>query len=302
MEHRAAGIRRVLWVTLGLNSLVALAKLAYGLHSGVLAVVADGVHSLLDGGNNVVGLIAVSAAHQPPDEDHPYGHRKFETFAALAIGAFLLLASWEILKAAWDRLVEGAGASQVGPWGFALMGLTMVVSLGVSTYELRAGRRLRSEVLLADSSHTRADVMTSFTVLVALAASLVGWGWVDVVATLFIVAWICALAWQVVRPAMGVLADEAQIDRAVVDDVAMSVEGVRDVHRIRTRGHHDHVFVDLHVQVNPALTVEQAHEVAHGVEEAIRSRFPEVVDVVTHLEPHGDPVEGLDGRIVGPPR
>lgn len=294
-------VRRVLWVTLGLNLGVAAAKLAYGLGTGVLSIAADGIHSTLDAGSNVVGLIAVSAASKPPDAEHPYGHRKFETFAALAIGILLVLACWEILRASWERLVHG-GEPEPGPIALAIMLTTAVINLGVSKWERREGERLKSEILLADSAHTGSDVLVSLSVVAALVATMLGWGHADVVASVFIVGWIGRLSWKIVRPAVETLADSARVDAAAVDAIAMSVTGVRDVHRIRTRGHADAVFLDLHVQVDPQATVERAHEIAHEVEESIRERFPSVVDVITHLEPHGDPVEDLDGSIVGPPR
>jgi cation diffusion facilitator family transporter len=301
MARDLRAVRHVLWWTLALNLIVAVAKLLYGLQAGLLAMAADGVHSLLDGGSNVVGLVGVSAARRPPDRDHPYGHRKFETFSALTIGGMLFLASWEILKTAWGRLGDETVAT-VGPLGYVVMLGTMAVNLGVSVFERREGRRLQSEVLLADSVHTRSDLLTSASVLVALAAAHLGWGLIDPIVTIVIVAWIAYSAFGVVRPALATLADEARLDPASIDAVVMGVEGVRDVHRIRTRGSLDEVHVDLHVQVDPGSSVARAHAVAHAVEEAIRDHFPDVVDVLAHVEPHGDPVEGLDGRIVGPPR
>lgn len=297
----AREIRRVLWITLFLNFGVAVAKLAYGLRSGVLAMAADGVHSFLDGGSNVVGLVAVSAARRPPDADHPYGHRKFETFAALCIGSLLLLASYEILKAAWDRLLH-RGVADPGPGGYVVMVVTMAVNLGVSLYERREGQRLRSEILLADSVHTRTDLLTSASVVAALIGASLGFEVIDVLVSFMIVGWIGYGAWQVVRPALATLADEARLDSRELDELVMGVDGVRDVHRIRTRGSHDQVFVDMHLQLDGDVTVRAAHDVLHEVDHVIKERHPEVVDVLAHLEPHGDPVEGLDGSILGPPR
>lgn len=301
MSAKLQAVRRVLWATFGLNLVVAIAKLAYGLQSGLLAMAADGLHSLLDGGSNLVGLVGVSAARRPPDSSHPYGHRKFETFAALAIGGMLFLACWEILKAAWERL-GGDEPARVGPGGYAVILATMGVNLFVSTWERREGRRLQSEILLADSVHTRSDLLTSASVLAALVAAQLGWGLLDPIVTVLIVLWIGYSAFTVVRPALATLADESRLDPKAIDRLVMDLPGVLDVHRIRTRGSRDEVFVDLHVQVDPSASVRQAHEVANRVEAAIRELWPQVVDVLAHVEPHGDPVEGLDGSILGPPR
>ena len=288
---RVRAIRRVLWITLALNAVVAAAKLATGLATGVLSLVADGVHSSLDGASNIVGLLAIAAARRPADADHPYGHRKFETVAALAIGGMLVVACWEMAGSAWTRLREGAPPGVAGALGFTVMGVTMAVNAFVSWYEAREGKRLGSEFLVADAAHTRSDMLVSFSVLVALAATRMGWGWADLAATVFIIVWILRLSWQVVRPALVTLADEARLDAAALAQAARSVPGVSDVHFVRSRGHHDAVFVDLHFQVQPEMAVEQAHVLAHRVEVAIKEAFPQVVDVVTHVEPLGDPPE-----------
>lgn len=297
--QRLGAIRRVLWVTLVLNALVAVAKLFVGLTTGVLSLVADGLHSALDGSSNVVGLLAITAAGKPPDSDHPYGHRKLETVAALGIGGMLIVASWEIFLAAFHRARSGAPPGQAGLLGVGVMLATMAVNWFVSWYESREGRRWRSEFLVADAAHTRSDLMVSLSVLVAIAATWAGWGWVDLIASVAIVAWILRLSFQVIRPAFGTLADEARVDSALVEAAALSVPGVLEVHRVRSRGAHDAVFVDLHVQVDPQATIEQAHRIAHDVEDAIRAAMPEVLDVVTHVEPHGDPPEALDHAHAG---
>ena len=201
MSAKVVQVRRVLWITLGLNVLVSAAKLAYGLATGTFSMIADGVHSFLDGANNVLGLVAVAAAGHPPDAGHPYGHRKFETFAALAVGVLLLLACWEIVKGAVGRL-QGGAIAEPGPAGFLVMVLTLLVNVFVTSYESRQGRRWGSEILLADAVHTRSDILTSLAVMAALGGSLLGWRWIDAVATLLIVAWIGLLAWRVARPAL----------------------------------------------------------------------------------------------------
>src|SRR5436190_14596674 len=157
MSDVQAGVRRVLWITLALNVAVAAGKLAYGMHSGLIAMIADGVHSLLDSSSNVIGLFAIRHAYQPPDREHPYGHRKFETFAALGIGVLLFFACEEILKAAWGRLTSGSNAD-VGLLGFAVMVATMAVNIGVSRYEAREGKRLGSELEVGGDAHRGSDI------------------------------------------------------------------------------------------------------------------------------------------------
>jgi len=156
-------LKRVLWVNLA----VALAKIVLGYATGAVSIISDGFHSLTDSASNVVALIGVSVAKRPPDRNHPYGHRKYETMASLGILVFLIIVMVEVLRAAINRLISG-GAPRVFPEGIALMTVTLIINIFVVQYEQRAGRRLRSEVLMADAKHTRSDVLTSGAVLGAL--------------------------------------------------------------------------------------------------------------------------------------
>jgi cation diffusion facilitator family transporter len=166
-KHRERDIRRVLWVVLVLNIAVALAKLLYGLFSHSVAMQADGIHSLFDGASNVVGLIGMWFASRPADQSHPYGHGKFETFTAAAIAAMLGVAGYTVARGAIDSL-QGQGEARVTIASFAIMIGTLTVNLGVTTWESREGRRLSSEVLVADARHTLSDVLVSSGVIISL--------------------------------------------------------------------------------------------------------------------------------------
>jgi divalent metal cation (Fe/Co/Zn/Cd) transporter len=154
----------VLVIVLVLNVLVALAKLAYGFYSGAVSIVSDGFHSLTDSASNITGLVGVRLAQRPPDDTHPYGHRKFETLASVAIFVFLAIVLVQVVRTALDHLGGGAPV-QVTPAAFVVMIGTILVNLFVVRYESWAARRLNRELLLADSAHTMRDVYTSFAVL-----------------------------------------------------------------------------------------------------------------------------------------
>ena len=167
--ERTARISQVLWGILGLNLIVAIAKLIYGYHSGALAITADGIHSLLDASSNVVGLVGIAAARRPPDANHPYGHRKYETVAALGIVAMLFLGCREIAGAAIERL-RAPHLPHVTIAGFVILFVTLGINLLVVWFERREGRRLQSELLLSDAAHTGSDVLASVLVIVSFAA------------------------------------------------------------------------------------------------------------------------------------
>ena len=155
-------IRRVLWITLGLNLIATAAKLIVGFWTGSLSLIADGFDSVFDAATNVIGLAGIYLAARPADADHPYGHRKAETITALIISSLLFLTTWELIQSAVERLRDPSLIeAEVNAWSFGALLVSIVVHMTVVWYELRAGRRLQSDVLVADAMHTRADIFVS---------------------------------------------------------------------------------------------------------------------------------------------
>jgi cation diffusion facilitator family transporter len=288
MTRRHVEIRTVLWQVLLLNWLVAFAKVGYGVVTGALSMTADGVHSLLDGASNLIGLVGTSVARRPPDRDHPYGHRKFEALAAMAIGILLIVAAYEVAKAAVGRLLTPA-SPVVTPFSFGIMLAGMGVNALVTRYETRRGRDLRSRILLADALHTRADIYASAAVLASLAAARLGYPALDPIAALLLVGLILRATWAIVGQNLDTLADAARISPAQIEALVRDIPGVRGCHKVRTRGLEDDIYVDLHIQVDPGLDIETAHDLSHRVKERILDRVPAVVDVVVHTEPDVEP-------------
>ncbi len=283
-QDRAAEIRRVLLVTLALNWMVAALKLGYGAWSQTLSMVADGFHSLLDGSANIIGLVAMTVAIQPADRSHPYGHRKFESFAALGISFLLLLAAYEVGEGALRRWRDGT-VPHVTTVSFIIMVITIGINLFVSTYETRVGKRLQSEILVADALHTRSDLYASLAVLVSLTATKLGYLLLDPIAALLIIPLIGRAGFRIIGQSLYVLTDTSRLPPGTVEKVALEVQGVRECHAVRSRGFPDAIYMDLHILVDPHLTVAKAHEIAHQVERMLTERFPGVTDLVVHVEP-----------------
>jgi len=296
IQERDRDVRRVLWVVLLLNLLVAGGKITVGTLVGALSLVADGIHSLLDASSNVVGLVGMAIAAKPPDTGHPYGHRRFETLASLVIGLLIAGGLIEIVR----RVIDGITGEIVPPnvsWlsgGF--VAVTIVVNLVISRYEARRGRELRSSLLLADSGHTLSDALAAFAVLGSFVAVALGIGWADVAAAVVVSLFIAYTAWTILARNLGVLTDRVRLDPLEVHRVVTAVPGVQAAHRIRSRGLEHHVQLDLHVHLDPAMPLADAHDKTHEVEDAIRNAFPEVTDVVIHPEP-ADGVEELSEPI-----
>jgi cation diffusion facilitator family transporter len=249
-----------------------------------VSVLSDGFHSLTDTASNLVAIIGVRAASAPPDADHPYGHRKFETMAAVGILVFLLLVLREVLSAAWERFTSG-DQPDVTPLTYAVMTGTFLVNLAVVKYERGASRRLSSEVLAADAHHTMSDLLTSATVIAALVGVQLGYSWLDPAAALVVAVFIGYACWEIFTSTTGILADRIAIPENAIRDVVCGVPEVVGCHRIRTRGSADFVFLDLHVWMRPELRLDQAHSLSHLVKDTLMARFPQIKDAIIHIEP-----------------
>lgn len=280
-------IRRVLWRVLWLNLLVAVAKLTYGIITGAISMIADGIHSLLDTSSNVIGLIGTLVAGRPPDPDHPYGHRKFEVLAALGITFMLGLACYEILVHAIRRLYSG-GTPRVTIISFGIMLGTMIINALVSRYEHRSGKVLHSPILVADSLHTRSDVYASAAVIAGLIGVRFNQLWLDPIAALVVVGFVARAAYRIVASSLNTLADARVYLPEEIASAALEVEGVIDCHDIRTRGVPDHAHLDFHLTVAADTPTSESHAIAHRVVEAIQKRFPGIRDVTPHVEPSGE--------------
>ncbi len=279
-------VRKVLWVTLGLNLTVALAKIIIGLVSGALSVTADGFHSIIDASSNVIALVANRIAERPPDADHPYGHRRFETIASLGIGGFLILTAWEITTVALERLGGSSEKPHITPLTFAVMIGTLAINLFVTIYENREGKRLRSELLTADAAHTRSDVWVTISVLVSMIlVSLFAWTWVDTVAALVIVVLILRAAWGVLRQTGSVLVDTAPYAPEQLIAWTEALPSVKHVVRARSRGPADAAQIDIDVQVAPETTADHTEAIANAIRDELNQHIEGVAEVEVHFVP-----------------
>ena len=281
---RYRAVSRVLLRVLFLNVAVAIAKIALGLSTGAVSVLTDGFHSLTDGASNVVALVGVRIASQPPDADHPYGHRKFETMASVGILLFLLVVLVQVVWAAVDRF-RSPLTPEVEALSFIVMGLTSLVNLGVVKYERNAGFRLSSEVLLADAHHTQSDLFTSMTVIAALIGVHLGMPILDPLAAIVVAGFIGHACWEIFHDTTRILSDQIVIAADDIREVVGEVPEVLGCHHIRSRGSVDHVFVDMHIWMDPAMRLDKAHEISHVVKDLIMARYPQIKDAVIHIEP-----------------
>lgn len=286
-------VRRVLWITLLLNLAVCAVKAAVGFTTGSLAVLADALHSLTDGANNVLALTVTRWSAEPPDREHPYGHQKFEALGALGIAAFLGIACFEVVQAAVERLLADAPriVAMDAP-ALGLLVLVLAVNVFVALYERRAGERYNSPLLLADAHHTFGDIWITFGVLVGAAGVLLlGWQWLDVALAVPVATAVLWSGWKVLRGNLPWLVDAIAIAPESIQQLALSVAGVVDCHQVTSRGLIGRqVFVEMHL-ITSAKDVETSHRITEEIERLLEERFGPVHATI-HVEPesYAEPV------------
>lgn len=282
---RTTAVKRVLLAVLLLNLAVALAKFVYGTISHSAAMQADGIHSIFDSAGNVVGLIGISLAIRPADSSHPYGHFKIETFASLVIGLMLIFAAYQVGSSAVVSLIEGTYHTIVTPISFVVMGGTLVVNLCVTNYERKMSKQLKSDILKADAAHTLSDCLVSIGVIIGLILVSFGIEMADDIMALVVMVAILFTAFDIFKSAFVTLADEARLPEQDIRHLVEGIEGVEEAHRIRTRGLQSEVYLDLHILVEPSMTVSASHKLVDEVEAAITQAYPEVQDILIYVEP-----------------
>src|SRR5213595_2078604 len=274
----SALVRRVFIGLLVANLAVVGVKLAVGLSSGSLAVLGGAVDSCVDALNNVLALIVVRVAAKEHDEDHPYGHGKFETLGALAIVGFLSITCFELVREAVNHLVSGSLRVDICDFQLALLVLTLGVNVLITWYEHRRGTELGSELLVADAAHTRADVFITVGVLVSILLTRQGWWWIDSAVVIVFVAY------RILERTVPVLVDQRAIPTRDIQETAQAVPGVKRAYGIRSRGPSDLRYAEVTIAVDRHADVESAHAIADQVEERLK-RDLQLHEVTVHVEP-----------------
>jgi cation diffusion facilitator family transporter len=283
-QHYQRSVKRVLIGIMLINLIVTAIKFFVGALTGSIAVLADAFNALVDAASNVIGLLGIFAASDPPDPDHPYGHRKYETVATFGIAALMLLAGWEILQDVFKRVTSGSRPT-VTVEALLLILITVPLNIFVVAYEGRRGRELKSDILQADATSTRINIFVSISALIGLLGASIGLSWLDVVVALGIVGYVGRAALKIIRETSDVLTDSVVIDPHVVEDIALTVPGVWFATKVRSRGRGDDVHLDLHIKVDPAMATEQAHAISDEIEHRLQEKISGLVDAVVQIEP-----------------
>ncbi len=284
IKNYSSQVRNVLLYTLILNSIVAFAKIIYGYVSGSIAMLSDGYHSLFDGVSNIVGLVGIWISSNPPDKEHPYGHRKYETLFTIIIGVMIFLTCFQVLKKVYSSFFDSHKAI-VTDISFAVMIFTLLINIIVMKYESKKGKQLGSEFLIADANHTKSDVFVSLSVIISLIFTKMGYGFADTLVGIVLSFFIARIGFKILKEASDILVDKICINTTAIESVVNKIEGVKGCHDIRTRGSSSYTYLDLHVLVDGDMSTEKSHNIADKVEKKIKDEFSNVIDIVVHIEP-----------------
>ncbi|MFN8159505.1 MAG: cation diffusion facilitator family transporter [Solirubrobacterales bacterium] len=292
-KSRAAGL------SIASNALLIALKIAAGAVTGSIAIITEAVHSLIDLVASVVAFVSVRKADEPADAEHPYGHEKVESLAATLEGMLILVGAGIIVYEATRRLVGGASVERLGV-GIAVMALSVVANLVVSTLISRQARDHESLALEGDAAHLRTDALTSTGVLAGLAlVGITGIDAFDSITALIVAAVIVAAGIRIIRRSSGVLVDEAlpteEMDRIERAIAAARTPEVAGYHKLRARRAGRRRYVDLHVQYRTGTSLERAHHLAHEMRESIEAEIPSA-EVLIHVEPETSLRELGEGR------
>ncbi|HBF6217809.1 TPA: cation transporter [Clostridioides difficile] len=278
-------VKQVLWIILFANFVVALLKIIIGNQIKSYSMTADGFHSLSDGASNIVGLIGIFFASKPKDKNHPYGHKKFEIITSLFISGMLFVIAIKIILSAVSRIANPVVPAITIESLIALI-ITLFINIFVCMYEYRIGTKLNSYVLISDSLHTRSDIFVSLGVLVTLVGVKLGFPVIiESIVPIIISAFIIYSAYGIFRPSIGILVDRVAVDEDYIKEIVFEFNEVRDVHNIRSRGSKSSIYIDMHVMVDPFISVEQSHDLTHKIEKQIQEEINENAQVIVHIEP-----------------
>ncbi len=290
-------IKRITWIGLGINLGLTLLKFIVGYLGASQAVIADAVHSLSDMATDFAVLFGVKYWSAPPDEKHPYGHYRIEAMITAAIGLILAGAAISI---GYHALITTREHHIIQPGWIAITGplLSIIFKELLYQWTILVGRRVKSSAVIANAWHHRSDAFSSVPALLAVTASIYNpnWAFVDHIGALIVSMFILKVSWDILKPAFAELADQgaSSKEREHIIEVTENVAGVEDVHAVRTRTFGSAMYVDLHILVEPEITVRAGHDISEEVKKALLENGLRIIDVVVHIEPNETDTESTN--------
>jgi len=292
-------IRRLTLIGGVLDLFLGFIKVLVGYIGNSQALIADGIHSLSDLITDILVLVATKHSAQAADEGHPYGHDRIQTLVSLALAGSLGIIAIVI---AWDaviRIVSPESLLQPGFWPLAVAAISVVSKEGYFQYVVRHPSAATSRMLYANAWHSRSDALSSLAVIVGVGGVLAGFAWADAFAAIVVAGLLVVVAYRIGREGAEELIDSAAspVLNTNMRKTILSIEGVRDSHELRTRRMADKVLADVHIRVDPLISVSEGHRIGDEVMDALKTGFPEVGDVVVHIDPEDDIVGDVYSKL-----
>lgn len=289
-DQRYAVTRRVTLIGAVVDLALGIAKIIVGKVAFSQSLIADGVHSLSDLTTDLMVVWAAKQASREPDADHPYGHQRIETAATMLLGLILIAVALGIAYNAVMGLIENQILPAPGSLALVVAFISVLAKEWIFQYTIRAAVRLKSDLLRSNAWHSRTDALSSLVVIVGVGGSMLGISYLDAVAAVVVAAMIVFIAWEMVWRGVKELVDTS-IDLeqvAVIRDAVMSIDGVVDVHDIRTRRMASDIYLDGHILVDPNLSVSEGHRIGEAVRERLLQEVSDITDITIHVDAEDD--------------
>ena len=290
LDARYQTVRKVTLIGAVVDLLLGVAKVVVGAMAGSQALVADGIHSFSDLATDFLVLFAAKHAHREADTEHPYGHGRIETVATVVLGVALVLVAVGIAYDAARRLLDQDLLLHPGWLALVVAGVSVLSKEAIYQYTARAARRLRSKMLLANAWHSRSDAISSIIVMIGVLGTMAGYPYLDAMAAIAVGLMIAKIGWDLLWKSLQELIDSA-LDPEQVEAIRktiMAVDGVRACHMLRTRHSGSDALVDVHILVDPVLSVSEGHQIGEAVRGRLLETMEDVSDVTVHIDPEDD--------------
>ncbi|PKO89875.1 MAG: cation-efflux pump [Betaproteobacteria bacterium HGW-Betaproteobacteria-12] len=288
--ERAGAAQRATWVSVAVNLVMTVVQLVVGWLAHSQSLIAHGLHSFSDLLSDFLVIYASRQSAHPADQAHPYGHARVETAATLVLGISLVLIGGGILWESGLRLqhVEALPAVEISAFWVAVA--TVLAKEALYRYLIAVAKRLRSQLLIANALHTRADAASALVVVVGIGGALLGWSFLDLLAAalmgFMILRMGAGLAWGAIKELIDTGLEESRVE--AIRQSLLATPGVLDLHELRTRRMAHQALVDAHVLVDPRISVSEGHRIAEAARARVLREQPEVLDVLVHIDPEND--------------
>ena len=286
LAERSAAASRSTWVSVGVNLFLTIVQIAAGILAKSQGLIADGVHSLSDLVADFVVLFASHHSKKDADQDHPYGHQRFETAASLVLGVLLLVVGVGMLWSAFLKLEEPDSVQRVHITALWVAGAALIAKELLFRYMLSVAKRVKSSMLVANAWHARSDAASSLVVGIGIIGNLAGYPILDSIAALIVGFMVAKMGWGFGWDSLHDLMDRSVNEQEVqaIRRTLLETPGVSDVHDVRTRKMGDMIVVDAHIEVNASITVEAGHDIAVEARQRVLQRH-RVLNLMTHVDP-----------------